>query len=696
MTLSDPGRRVPALLLAGLLLVKVQSAARAESAPSSGTATAPESQEAEQARPRTDAPLSPVERVEVRGEAGPAAPLDPSAFATVIRAEDFADRITSIPELLREVVGVQVHSLGGDFATVSIRGSTAEQVMVYLDGVPLNHVLGGGVNIADLPLAQVESIAVYRGFTPASLPASSIGGAILIETRRPDGGSAASAAASYGSFGTSEAVASWAGKRGRAAWILGADSKASRGDFTFLDTHGTEFSSIDESVARRVNNDFRRDHASARLSIPAGARARLGVSLDVLSSDQGVPGLGQAESRLARFGSSRALIRTDIEVPGLFGGRLLARGAADYTLYTESFSDPRGTLGSGEETDNTIGSFGQEIGLVLVASRRQGISLLGSHRRDTADLARHVPFEPSDLGTAVRDDTTLTLEDQVSFAGGRLLLNPSLRREAYDNRFAPGPATGSFPPSLGTADARIIGKVGFRAVLTGSLSLKGNFGRFLRLPDMIELFGNRGSVLGNPALVPESGRNVDLGIVASRRARGPILRRARLEANLFETLSDDLINFVQNPQATVIAQNVGRARIRGAEVALDLALGPRFTGSLNLTRQRVINFTGDRNNGRELPFRPDDEITAGMGLAVGRGRIVYTFTYVGPNFVDAENTASRAVPGRYLHDLGYRLSLPRGLQAVFQVENLGDDRTYDVARYPLPGRSYDARLIWTF
>jgi len=49
--------------------------------------------------------------------------------------------------------------------------------------VPLNRALGGSVNIADLPLGQIESIAIYRGFTPASLPASSIGGAILIETR---------------------------------------------------------------------------------------------------------------------------------------------------------------------------------------------------------------------------------------------------------------------------------------------------------------------------------------------------------------------------------------------------------------------------------------------------------------------------------------------------------------------------------
>ena len=144
------GRAGPRALLLPALLVLLTGAARADD----GGA----------------APKGPVETIEVRGSADDAAVLDTTAFATVIRAEDFADRITSVPELLRDLVGVQVRGLGGELATVSIRGSSAEQVMVYLDGVPLNRALGGGVNLADLPLGQVESIEVYRGFTPAGLP----------------------------------------------------------------------------------------------------------------------------------------------------------------------------------------------------------------------------------------------------------------------------------------------------------------------------------------------------------------------------------------------------------------------------------------------------------------------------------------------------------------------------------------------
>src|SRR5437773_1419253 len=183
------------------------------------------------------APQGPVETVEVRGAAeGPAA-LDATAFATVIRAEDFADRVTSVPELLREAVGVQVKSLGGEFATVSIRGSSAEQVVIYLDGVPLNRALGGGVNLADLPIGQIESIEVYRGFTPAAASAASIGGAIMIHTRKAGSQTTRSLSLSFGSYGTGETIGSVSGTRGRGDYYVGFDGAVSSGDYDYFNNN---------------------------------------------------------------------------------------------------------------------------------------------------------------------------------------------------------------------------------------------------------------------------------------------------------------------------------------------------------------------------------------------------------------------------------------------------------------------------
>ncbi|HEU4401388.1 MAG TPA: TonB-dependent receptor [Candidatus Polarisedimenticolia bacterium] len=647
------------------------------------------------AEPTGAAPEGPVETIEVHGEAGEATPLDPTAFGTRLRAEDFADRVTTVAELLRQTVGVQVRSLGGEFATVSIRGSSAEQVVVYLDGVPLNRALGGGVNLADLPLAQVESIEIYRGFTPAALPAASIGGAILIRTRQGQGKAARSIAATYGSFGSAEAVVSLSGGRRRADYALGLDASTSRGDFRFTDDNATPANTADDSVSPRVNNDFHQGHLSGRWSVPTGRRGRLRVATDLFARRQGVPGIDANQSRTARLDTSRALLRMDWEEPGLLNGLLLLRGALDATRYTEAFDDARGEVGfSAQRTDNRIDSLGQELGAVLVAGRRQAISFLASHRGESADLRDRV-LHPPDQGTARRDTDVVTVEDQISLGGGRVVLNPSLRHEWYDSSFRTGPSTGLIPPSLDTRARHTTGKIGFRARAGAALTVKGNFGRFVRLPDFTDLFGDRGSVLGNPALSPERGRSLDLGLCAALPT-GPIVRQASLEGTVFETLADDLILFVQNSQSTIVARNFGRARVRGVELTFSLALGPRLTGSLNATHQRAVNESGDPTDGRLLPGRPADEISAAAGLALGRGRVFYEFTYVGRNFVDRANTSSRALEARYLHDLGYRLRLARGLQMTVEAGNLTDDRTYDVAGFPLPGRSLHGRLTWDF
>jgi iron complex outermembrane receptor protein len=644
------------------------------------------------------APQGPVETIEVRGTAEGPATLDTTAFATVIRAEDFAGRVTSVPELLRDAVGVQVRSLGGEFATVSIRGSSAEQVVVYLDGVPLNRALGGGVNLADLPLGQVESIEVYRGFTPAGVPAASIGGAILIRTRRASTSPVGSASASFGSFGSGEAIASLSGTRGRGDYAFGFDGARSGGDFEYLNNNGTPHDPSDDRAARRVNNDFRRGHLSGRFTVKGGPRARFSLATDLFARDQGVPGLDCCLSPRARFTTTRLLLRPELEVPGLAGGRLLAKVAADYTRYREEFDDPRGLIGlSGRNVDDITltESFGAEAGLVVAASARQAVSILASRRQETADLEDRALPGPSGRGTASRRTITVTLEDQISFGSDRLVINPSLRHESYDSAFRPGPAGGvvvNLP-----ADRRTTGKVGFRLRATDALTIKGNFGRFLRLPDFIELFGNRGSVLGNPALRPESGRSLDLGVAfAARRPSGGLLRQAHFEATLFETVAEDLIQFVPNSQGTVRALNIDRARIRGVELSLAVLLGPRFTGSLNATHQRPVDTSGRYTDGRILPVRPQDEVSAGAALDVGPGRIFYGFTYVGRNFVDPLNTPSTALPARYLHDLGYRARLRRGLQGTIEIKNLADERTLDVARFPLPGRSVHGRLAWDF
>jgi len=152
------------------------------------------------------APPTQLPTVEVRGQRSGEAQLnrDTSTFATVIDTSDAASRVQSAAEILAESVGVQVQRFGGlgAFSTVSVRGSTPNQVEVYLNNVLLNRANAGLVDLGNLPLDNVERIEIYRGFAPLQLGAGSIGGAINLVTRQVAGTTTNSVSASYGSFDT--------------------------------------------------------------------------------------------------------------------------------------------------------------------------------------------------------------------------------------------------------------------------------------------------------------------------------------------------------------------------------------------------------------------------------------------------------------------------------------------------------------
>ena len=72
------------------------------------------------------------------------AAADATASVTIVEASRFAGEAKTIAELVTTAPGVAVNQYGGlgQLATVSIRGSTADQVQVFLDGVPLNTAAG--------------------------------------------------------------------------------------------------------------------------------------------------------------------------------------------------------------------------------------------------------------------------------------------------------------------------------------------------------------------------------------------------------------------------------------------------------------------------------------------------------------------------------------------------------------------------
>ncbi len=129
--------------------------------------------------------------IEVVSATKHAAPLaqTPAAVAVITREDIRASGATSLPELLRQALGVQAARLDSSRWAISTRGSNglyANKLLVLVDGRSVYSDLFSGVFWAhlDLPLDDIDRIEVIRGPGGASWGANAVNGVINIITKK--------------------------------------------------------------------------------------------------------------------------------------------------------------------------------------------------------------------------------------------------------------------------------------------------------------------------------------------------------------------------------------------------------------------------------------------------------------------------------------------------------------------------------
>jgi iron complex outermembrane receptor protein len=627
------------------------------------------------------------ERVEVRATLP--ADEDVAAFATTIDGEEIASTGEDLADLLRRVPGARVRDYGGlgSYATISVRASTAEQVTVLVDGLPQNRALGGPVDLSSIPATQIERVTVFRGFAPAGLGLGGIGGVVDVRTRAPAREPGGRVDVLAGELGTARLSTGWSLRTGsRGSVRFGGEALASRGDFTFLDTGATLFDPSDDAVRRRANNDLEQGALLAQGVWREIGPGDLRAAIRAQRRDRGVPGLDNLASESAR------LDETLTQLTGSWSWR--REGALrGLDLVLDGFDerielrDPEGDLGLVQDRATRLRGAAL-ASIVRGALGRHRLQARIDLRREDARV-RDAALEVSDRGGANRELLGVTAEELVVL--GRFTLAPSARWDWRRDDFRAAGAGTLPPPARDVTESEWAGKLGLSWAAGRRTSLRGSVGRFYRSPNLTELFGDRGSVIGNPGLRSERGRAAEIGL--ARRWEGEP-SAVDLEVVAFTREVEDLIQFLPQSQGTAVAQNVLAARVRGLEgyLALRLPRGIRLDASATL--QRAEDDSGTIFDGEPLAYQP--ERLGYLGAELGRGPVLarWELTYVGPNNTTRLDQPELRLPSRVIHDLSIGHRWSNGLRLGIDVRNLFDRQVRDVARYPLPSRVMLVHLGW--
>jgi vitamin B12 transporter len=608
-------------------------------------------------------------------------------------ARTIKETLKFIPGILGDgTVGSEVNALSGQF----IRGSNTGQVLILLDGRPLNNLGSGGFDLSEITTDNVERVEVLPGGGSTLYGSDAIGGIINIITRKPQAGFSGSLAAKFGSYGYDEQVLRLSGGLDQVSYSLSYNRIQADNDY--------RFSSAGFS-GRRVNNDAKFDNLNLQLGIKVSDRTNLSFNTFYLPKEQGVPGGVPVANPLFGQGFFNTLtdnnrkftdqILSDLTITQQLGAgtdsTLTARLYLDFlntrfdnrTAFADALNNSgllRRTAQTQQRFETRQQSFGAQVQHNWQLAPKQTL-VYGLDYRSTGvkNLRQNLL---TDVVSLSYDDTISqgALFAQYAFDPFKnLTVNLGLRQDF--SSLSEGSATS---PAIGA-----------KLLLGDSTTLRANYISNFRTPTLANLFNTNPSNIGNPDLRPERGNSFDVGIDQ------PIGKVALLRLTYFNNTISDLIAFQRiAPPVNGISgtwQNLGKVRTTGLEAALNLQLAPNIFASAGYTLNspKILESINTNENGKELRFAGADKLNLGIWYENPSG------WYAGLllNSLSAyptNNTNTESLPGYTTLDFRSRIPLSRDLTLSAGVENIFNQRYELFAGFPDGGRTVQVGLNYQF
>ncbi|HWK89130.1 MAG TPA: TonB-dependent receptor, partial [Longimicrobium sp.] len=581
------------------------------------------------------------------------------------RAEIEASGAVDVADVLRAVPGVTVTREGGRGAParISIRGSAADEVLVLLDGVPVNSALSGDADLSTLPAGVVERVTVIPGAQSARYGGRALAGVVSVETRRPRGAELGMMA-SAGSWGVRAAGGSLGGARrtaaGDASALASAEWRSTRGDFRFdvPDFRGG-------GTAVRANGDAESLSLFASAGLARGPR-ELRARAEGFAVERGMPGPIGQPSPAARQEQRRIAAGFSARGP-LLGLEWTAD--VDAQRQTAEYTDPHPPLGT--PYDDEVRATG--AGAALSASGGTGALTLTA-----GGELRAVRFRSGMLAEGAPDGQTLgaawaQARWSAAVGGWTLDVTPGMRADW--NTLLRGAAVS---PRLAAVAAR------------GQVAVRGAVGSAFSPPSLADQFFHEGVLVRpNPSLRPE---RVRLEVEGGIDLLDVPLGRAVVEAGFtaFRADVDDMILwfpdhlFVWSPSNFDVRRSgweaAARARLPGA------ALG----GSVS---HAAVEYDSPALRG-QVAYRPRWTANASGSAGVAGFGVELRARYVGERR-SVGGSALNTLPAHWLADAaltrGFRAGAWRG-DARLEVQNLADANAAMLVDYPYPGRGWSLGL----
>lgn len=657
-TMSTPHVRAALLAFAGLPLVALAQSAPSSSVSSSGASSnaraavsSSSAAASSSAQPSASSAASTssgaVENggalapIVVTAQRGPQPLAEAIPQTTRFSRQDIQDSAaTDLPGLLEQAPGAQIIRNGppGSNATLFLRGGSATQSLVLIDGVRVDSVSLGQAQIGTLPLSEIDHVEVVNGDVSALYGSGAMGGVVQIFTK--DGGNHPprfNFSVGYGSYRTQT----------QQAGVSGALDKDGKTTFSFSVSRFKDngFSSIDPALAPSANpdaNGYLNESVSAMLRHKFDDRWDAGVRY---FQSNGKDSFDNA------FGAP-----TDINY--LYSKVREASVFANGKLTDWWTTHVTAALGDDRAVDKTNGVYNNRFDTDNRQFTWQNDFKLAAQQKLQVGYER--------LEQSLESDSFSAPDRHVNsvFAGytarfGANQIQANVRRDQYSD--------------FGGANTYYLG-YGFD--FTEHWKATASYSSAFRAPSFDDLYFP-GS--GNTSIRPERSHSIEAALQYASDEVGVL----RLTA--FQTRYSDLINYIPTQGGLFfVAENVGRAKVQGIEGSWSGHVGKTDVRAA-LTVQNPV----DEDSNTDLSRRARHFATFSANRSFGGWRLGGEWLVSGPR-----NDSGTNLGGYGLVNLSARYNITKAWFVSAHIDNVFD-KNYELAyTYNTPRRSAFITLGW--
>ncbi len=583
------------------------------------------------------------------------------ASTQVLTREDL-DRLSpadpSITQALATLPGVTVAQNGGpgSSASVSIRGSSASQVAVFIDGIRIGSPTTGIAPWADLPTEAFERVEVISGPAAASFGNNAMGGVVQLFTRRaanqPNQTTVSFGGGSNKTFDTQFRTSGTVPSTGPLAALGGLTYSLGLHDYNTAGIDATRPFFYGHEDGR---NPYHAQDLDARLGY---ARDNWSISTFALyhRSDLSYDNSGYANRELDHQLTTGVAFHLDITPDTQFDQSFGYANDRQF-IYADNPALATDQINSQRISTSTSLTH-QEHGFHLFGLPLSGESKLAY------DFTREQAFLPVDIpgGVPTRNDSAFSLHQSATLGSVTMFV-------AGRHEIIAGQAVNTGNAALSWA-------------LTPVYTARMSYGNAFRLPTFNDLYYPG---YGNPNLSPERSTSVE-GALDANTAYGTFT------AAIYDTRVSNLIAY--NP-ATFSPMNIGRSHIRGIDLSYKGTIGRSTPVSVAVG---ILN-PQDETNQTWLSRRPRQTVSLNVdhtwdelklhALSTGASLL-----YGGSTFDDPANRQYLASYLTVSLRASYRINSHLTVSA--SLSNLFDRQYMTAYGYNTLGRTAFGKVSYTF